>query len=442
MGKLIKGFLLKYLYTLFFSLFFIGCSYFEKHTATPIYDLENIPQDISYFTEKIDFNSSIYETKQDYKKLYFSVWDTYDINKSLDNIMWPFSVFRIENSYGENLQPIKQDFFDEMFYSSNFDTYLTIKKKAITNKLSDVRALPTMRPLFRNPSQAGEGFPFDYLQNSSIAANKPVFVSHYSKDKEWVFIFSSFTIGWLKSDDIIFLEDADSSLWKNLQEVFLIDENIPIYDDKGDFLYKSRIGMMLPLIREDENSFTLLSANRYKYNNKSFNKINVPKSIVSKTVLEFNQKNLNHIINEVSKTNYGWGGIYSQRDCSSAIRDIFLPFGIWLPRNSFEQSKIGEVINLNGLSDQEKIEIIKQRAVAFKTLLYKKGHILLYVGTHENNVIVYHNVWGIKTKKNGVKGRKIIGRAIFSTLQLGKKQINYDKNEELLKNIVSLNILN
>ena len=141
-------------------------------------------------------------------------------------------------------------------------------------------------------------------------------------------------------------------------------------------------------------------------------------------------------------SNYGWGGMYGERDCSSMLRDLYAPFGLWLPRNSSKQSKIGEVISFDGLDNKQKIALIKEKALAFKTLLYKKGHIMLYVGVYRDEVIVFHDTWGIKTKEGEVEGRIIIGKTIFSTLKLGKEQENYDKSSELLRNLKSMNILN
>ena len=146
-------------------------------------------------------------------------------------------------------------------------------------------------------------------------------------------------------------------------------------------------------------------------------------------------------MDDVSKTNYGWGGMYGQRDCSSTLRDMFAPFGIWLPRNSFQQSKIGKVIDLSSLTDDEKIGIIKEKAIPFQTLLYKRGHIVLYVGTINDEIIIFHNTWGIKTKEVEKEGRVVIGKTIFSTLKLGQNQKNYDKEAEILRNLRSMNIV-
>ncbi len=121
--------------------------------------------------------------------------------------------------------------------------------------------------------------------------------------------------------------------------------------------------------------------------------------------------------------------------------DLYSPFGIWLPRNSSQQSKIGEVIDISTLNESDKIKTIKEKAIPFKTFLYKKGHIMLYAGIYNNKIIIFHNTWGIKTKDGEKEGRFIIGRPIFSTLKIGKELKHYDKGAELLKNMRSINII-
>ena len=293
----------------------------------------------------------------------------------------------------------------------------------------------------RDPKKAGEGFPFDYLQNSSIAANKPLIISHYSKDKEWVFVESSFAFGWVKSNEIVVIDKQYTRLWQEAKQVFITKEGIPIYSSDNKFLFHSRVGMMLALIDEDESSYTVLTIAQYRQNRPLYLKSKISKEIASKGKLAFNSDNINKIITELSKSKYAWGGMYSERDCSSTLRDFYAPFGVWLPRNSYQQSLVGDVINLDLLSDIEKLRAIKKSGVAFRTLVYKRGHIGLYVGTIDDKVIIYQNVWGVKTKKNGVEGRFIIGKPIFSTLEVGSNLKDYDKNASMLHKLKSISTL-
>jgi NlpC/P60 family protein len=199
--------------------------------------------------------------------------------------------------------------------------------------------------------------------------------------------------------------------------------------------------MMLALISEDDKNFTALAISSYKNSTPMFEKVKISKKIAKKDTLTLDRESLTNIMSELFKSKYGWGGMYGQRDCSSTLRDMYAPFGIWLPRNSSQQAKVGKIIKLENLSDKEKVSIIKTLAVPFQTLLYKKGHIVLYVGTFNNDIVVFHNTWGIKTIKDDIEGRVVVGKTVFSTLRLGENLENYDKEGEILGNLKSMNIL-
>lgn len=121
---------------------------------------------------------------------------------------------------------------------------------------------------------------------------------------------------------------------------------------------------------------------------------------------------------------------------------MFAPFGIWLPRNSSQQSQVGRVISFEGLTDEQKGALIIAKAKPFKTLLYKKGHILLYIGTNSNGkILVMHNMWGIRTLKDGVESRIILGKTVITSLDVGSNQSDYADDSSLLHSLKSMNII-
>lgn len=412
----------------------------EYKAEIVIEDLLNVPQDVRVYTSGIN-KDELYDSQKNYEKSYFSVWNIEEPPYSLESVQWPFKSFSVEKSYAENMRPMEKDFFDEMYEQSNFDKYATLNKKAVSLKYSNIRALPTFKPLLLDPSLPGEGFPFDYLQNSSVNANTPLFISHYSKDKQWVYVFSSFANGWLRSSEVVFIDENHADMWQEAKQILITKEGVPLFTESGKPLFNTRIGMMFALVGETDDSYIILTVSSYKMNVPMFNKSLISKDIASKDILKLNKENLNRIVKEVAKTNYGWGGIYEQRDCSSTIMDIYSAFGIWLPRNSSKQGRVGEVIDLSSLSDSEKIETIKEKGVPFETLIYKKGHIVIYVGTYNDEVVILHNTWGIKTKDKEEEGRFIVGKTVFSTLKFGDELENYDYSSGLLKNIQSMNII-
>ncbi len=403
-----------------------------------VQELVEIPQNAGFYT------STLQEKKlgdiEEFVNKYFRAWNIEKISITQDQAKWAY-VYDNNNSYGYTLQPITQNFFQTIDENSNYEAFSTLNRYALTLKLLNVRALPTDKPVFLDPSKAGEGYPFDYLQNTSIAPNKPIFVSHYSKDKKWVFIESSFGFGWVKTEDIVFIDKKYTLLWQKAQQVFLTKDNVTIYDQNGNYLFGSRVGMVLPLIDEDEESYTVLTVAKSKENQPLFLHSKLSKEIAHKGLLDFNSDNVVTIMDELQKGRYGWGGIYGQRDCSSTLRDFYAPFGLWLPRNSSVQSSMGDVKKLDLLSNEEKEIFIKEQAVPFETLVYKKGHIALYVGTYNNQAIIFQNVWGVKTKKDETEGRFLIAKPVFSTLEVGKNLKEFDPDASMLSKLQSINHL-
>jgi hypothetical protein len=128
----------------------------------------------------------------------------------------------------------------------------------------------------------------------------------------------------------------------------------------------------------------------------------------------------------------GWGGIADKRDCSAMVRDLFAPFGIYLPRNSSAQAKAGPAMSLTGLTPSQKEEAILSRGLPFATLVWMPGHIMLYVGEFSGRPVVYHNIWGLRTlEDDGGEGRLVLGRAVITSLRAGE-EVPRVKPERLL----------
>jgi hypothetical protein len=141
---------------------------------------------------------------------------------------------------------------------------------------------------------------------------------------------------------------------------------------------------------------------------------------------------------------YGWGGIDGKRDCSLMIRDLFAPFGIWLHRNSNEQGQHGGIyINLATLSDADKRKKILTEGIPYATLIWKKGHIMLYIGSYQNEPVIFHNIWSVRqVSAFGRDERKIVGRAAITTLLPGKDILSRKPlQDNLLKDISGMTIL-
>ena len=118
-----------------------------------ILDLVNIPQDIDTFIDNAKDETALYTIQNKYEKYYFSMWNKVKPRENSASVKWPFNTYTLGKSYGENLQLLKKEFFDEMLENSNFKNYATLNLKAITLSEVNLRAFPTCRPLLMNPNK-------------------------------------------------------------------------------------------------------------------------------------------------------------------------------------------------------------------------------------------------------------------------------------------------
>lgn len=438
-------FLLKIAVLSLVPFFIVGCSFksfsLSDDNRSNLLGFTNIEQNLSRYIDNLEPNATQNSYVKVYDEIYSLPYVFEEAPYTAEEIAWPFHSYRYPYFYGENLQKNEVDWYEDQNRSSQFEAFDTLKKYATTLHFTNLRSFPTDKPLFLDPSQAGEGFPFDYLQNSAIHANEPLYISHYNRDRSWVYVFTPYANGWLRVDDITFIPREYAQKIISAQKLFLLFEGKPLYNLEGKFLFYSRIGMSLPIIEIRENSIIALVV-RKGANSAFYDRVELDKKSVSVGELPFIKENVEKIMGQFLGLKYGWGGMFENRDCSSTLRDIFAPFGIWLPRNSLEQSQVGRVISFEGLDDEQKQSLIVAQAKPFKTLLYKKGHILLYIGTDsEGNILVLHNMWGIRTLDGKVEGRIILGKTVITTLDVGSNQSDYAQESAILHSLKSMNII-
>jgi hypothetical protein len=401
-------------------------------TIDKISDLIRFPQDISLYVERNGVDrDSLYEVQQHFSERYYSPWSYTIAPICAKEAAW--AVNAIRRGYGSNLKPYDSSWFTQMEEESNFKDFSTFNQRAITTRWMSLRVFPTSKPLYKNPASAGDGYPFDLLQNSSVVFNEPVFISHYSKDGAWCYIFTNNASGWVETNGVVALNSDQINILKSKEKLFITEDKTPLHGENKRFVTYSHIGMVLPYSSENNENYKALTID----SDGKIVELTVPKYSAHVGISVINKGDLTKIGANLLRNTYGWGGMYEERDCSSMIRDYLTPFGIWLPRNSAQQAKKGEVVSFKDLNNTQKIALIKEKGVPFETILYRKGHVLLYVGTFDDTVMAMHNIWGIRTKNNG---RAIIGHAVISTLELGSEVENFDPKGMLLSNLTSMNI--
>lgn len=406
-------------------IFFTACSQkIEYH------DLNEVK-----YPKKVDnyFMDQNEETKIFLNK-YFSVWNQKKVTYSKTDASWGLN-YRFRTIYLENHRVAKPSWFKKLEENSNFENYNTAIKKAITLKNTNVRVLPTNSPMFYEPTRPGEGFPFDYNQNSLLKINTPLIVSHLSKDKAWAYIQSSIVGGWVKINDIAFVDEKFIEKFKTNNYYIAVKEKFPLYDN----IFREYI-KLATIFPKKEDKYLIAKADFSQ--NAIVSYIDIKDNEVEQMPILYNIENRIKIARALMNEPYGWGGLLNNRDCSSFTQDFFAPFGKFLSRNSKAQTKNGKYYDISDLSNENKKKYILKNAIPFSTLVYLKGHIMLYVGAKQGEPLVMHNMWSVRLKdKKGKQYRHIVGKASITTLEPGKDLKDFDEENNVLKKIRGIVIL-
>ena len=383
---------------------------------------------------------------EDYNVIYFSVWHQSQPFYALpDRVNLDFIKFGANPGFGENKLKHSKEWLKKLKQNASLNNYPnTAGYAAITTRNTSLRSLPTQRPHFSSPQGDSASWPFDNLQRSSVPANTPIFVCHISADKSWALVETSFTFGWIPADDFARVDTDFIKIWEAGRYAVITKDQTSILDEGGNFILTASLGYIFPLIKETMGSLEVLTAVTDKNNKAVIKHGFVSQELSSVKPLRLTSHAAIKIANELIGESYGWGGLYGNRDCSSMTRDFFAPFGIWLPRHSEDQVKeVGSYVNLQGLDPEQKEKLILEKGVPYLSLLWRKGHVMLYIGQHRGRALIFHNIWGIKTKDlTGKEGRKIIGQAVITTLRPGDELSCIDpEGGALLKAITAMNIL-
>lgn len=385
------------------------------------------PQNVEFLPK---FTPSIAQIDtQSYKKHFFAPWNDNVPKLDEKEVFWAFEGYLSKDYYFFNKRKIPKSFFEKVISNANTQAFLTLKQKAIITQNTMLKNLPVGTAILQEPFKDGEGIPFDYALDSILNFATPVLISHYTQDKRYAFVLSEAGWGFVQSAHLKSVSNSRVEHYKKAKLITPVVERALAYDENGEFAFETRVGAIYPY-DELKNGVYYGQAGGVKFQISASNAIEFP--------LEFDDERLKNQMAQLLNRPYGWGGYDDERDCSALMRDIFAPFGLYLPRNSFAQSVAWERFDISALSNSQKATLIAKYGKPYETLLYLKGHIVLYVGVVNGENLAFHSVWGIRTKNDG---RILIAKSVITTLDIGKDDKRVAKEDLLLSRLEAMSFL-
>jgi len=433
-----------------FILFFITAC--ERKTEVTLFPIENYNQNTS---EWIDPSSETYETsllspteqKLHYKNFLdrnfgeLSAWNEKFVDKVLGNSLTPhfkkiLDFFEAQKGFGENLRTYPTDWLERIQNNMNLAQFDSLKydntHRAIAVQNLNMRTLPTTDVYFLNLKNRfyigdGEGYPFDDLQMTAVWIGSPIYIIGYTKDRSWAFVFSSQTVtmGWVRSNNIAkttqkFIDKWTLNAHKTLIAITKTRTNL--IDTHGNYLESAFVGSVFPGRQKNSKIQILVPIKTPSYY-ADIETVNLPLSMASIMPISPTSKNFSQLINTLKNRPYGWGNLYFFNDCSSEMKSLFTPFGVWLPRHSSAQVKVGSSTDLTKYSAQERIDYLLNKGKPLTTIVYVGGHIIQYVGKFKTTLtqsgtmaMTYQNFWGLHLFRSADNSRAIVGKSVFFPL--------------------------
>jgi len=414
-----------------------------------IYDLEWMPQEPAAYLDPATSDQPLVaperkeEMAADFLERFFLAWHTDAPLESTRHPFWAVDWIGENEVFAENLRPTGPGRLRELIEQAQPQSYPSLDRRAVTVRRCDLRALPTRRPLFNDPREAGEGFPFDNLQHAVLQADTPVHVTHRSRDGAWVFVETSLVYGWMPVTYLAWVDDDLVRAFETGCYVALTQDNVAVLDDGGIYRFSAGIGTLLPVVDTGPEGYRVLLAVADENRKALLAKATIPFERGEIFPLPLTSRRLASLARRMVGEPYGWGESFGNRDCSATIRDLFAPFGLWLPRNSADQARVGTVIPLSDLTPSRREERLLAEGVPFLTLVRIPGHIMLYIGERDGRAAVLHTMWGLRTRSfSGREGRWIVGRTVITTLEPGSEMDGLFRGIGSLRDRVeSMNIL-
>jgi hypothetical protein len=407
-----------------------------------IRDLNVLPQNAGHYLpdpDKVYIDSdSQARLYQNFLTRFFLPWNRDTPKHTGEEVFSGFARFKSKAIFGENNLPLPADWIDQMARKSDTPAYPSRHIPAIAVVHASMRVFPTHKPLFFSPGTPGEGFPFDRMQNSLVAAGTPLLITHVSRDGEWALVETDWAAGWVRWPEIARVDREFITAWTAPPLVGFWADNVPLRRPDGMFLLSGRVGMALPLAGEGESpEYRMLRVPaRDHLGQAKFLTAVVPEKDCRKLPFPASRQNFVRILDGLLGQNYGWGGLYENRDCSALMQDVLAGFGVFLPRNSKDQAGAGRFVSLEGLGQREKQRLILSQGKPLLTILYMPGHVMLYLGSDpaSGRVVVYHALWGVRTVRcfENIPGRRVLGKTLITSLEAGKELVPFARPGGLL----------
>ncbi len=379
--------------------------------------------EISEFSKKITNTKDTYCT--DITAMPYFMSDD-ELKKTIEGFKFP------EGERYQGDKPVTPEYYRELLRNMNLDGIpegLNEVKFGFAVRNTPVRVFPTEDVSYTDPNDVE----FDMNQQDVLKVWDEAAILHTSSDGKWYFVRTPVCDGWVCREDIAIAERKTLKHYRGRpflvvtgNRIFTDIDHLKADDQRSEYLMGTKLYLSEPGIETVNNVST-----EYSYavvvpamgNDGSFRPetIRIPfNADVSVGYIPYTAANIIKQAFKVLGERYGWGRMWKARDCSSFMNDVFLTFGLGLPRNSGSQAKIEGSIDVSNMDNSEKLKLILKQPAG--TVLYMKGHVMMCLGSLKGIPYVIHDAYSYgPSGLGGSQGRMPVNCVTVSDLDVTRK---------------------
>lgn len=427
-----------------------------------IRDLHTFPQDLTPFARNAGGGTPLLTEQEQriqdarFNRIFFGPWDMTKTSVRRREMNAP-----LRKARGYKYDDVRwtQEEWDAIARNADSRHFPSMQAAAITVRYTDLREIPTHMPRYSEPTPDPHANPFDYNQYSLLPVGTPLLLAHRSRDGRWYYVETPVAAGWVDAGDVALVDEAFQSRYRRGPLAAVLNDKVRLEGTQASYAH---IGTVLPLASAapftppqppatgdgkqaaptPEPRWAVLVPEKGPDGRARLTQTSLSVREAAPKPLRLTPDAVARLGNVMMGQRYGWGGTFGNRDCSALTRELFTPFGIWLPRNSLAQCRTGTQFSLEGMTPREKERAILEHGRPFLSLVWMSGHIMLYVGPYNGRPAIFHNAWGVRViNGDDDNDRFIIGRAVVTSITPGAELPNLYRKTTFVDRIRKLSTL-
>ncbi|MBR0366635.1 MAG: SH3 domain-containing protein [Clostridia bacterium] len=234
---------------------------------------------------------------------------------------------------------------------------------------------------------------WDEFVNTAVLVGEPVVLYNSTADGKFIYARIACCEGWIRAEDVAVCRDRNEWTRAKTHNNFLVVTGERVWLEPSYDADLSEKQLTMGTVLELSDSVNFSQTNRLAWNNYAVTMPvrNADGSYGEKTALISANRDVNvgylpytsaNVVKQAFKSlgnRYGWGGMLDSQDCSSFVREVYLCFGLVLPRNTTWQAAMpADITDISDMTDDEKKSVLDSTPPG--AILIWSGHEMIYLG--------------------------------------------------------------